>query len=246
MSYMNDYFNSIHTILTGIMNEQEEKLDQAATVMEAAVESGCSLYLFGASHAGIVAEDAFYRAGGLALYNPIFSPSLMLNVEPITLTSKLERLEGFGKLMLDSKPTKAGDVLFIHSVSGRNPVAIDLAIAAQAKGMKVISLTNLEYSKGVTSRHSSGKRLFEVSDIIIDNLGEPGDAAVKISSLSQKVAPTSTIAGSFIIHSITLKLIEKLEAKGKDVPVFRSANLDGGDAYNEEMMKNYKGQIHYM
>lgn len=120
----------------------------------------------------------------------------MLNVEPITLTSKLERLEGFGKLMLDSKPTKAGDVLFIHSVSGRNPVAIDLAIAAQAKGMKVISLTNLEYSKGVTSRHSSGKRLFEVSDIIIDNLGEPGDAAVKISSLSQKVAPTSTIAGS--------------------------------------------------
>lgn len=246
MSYMNDYFNSINTILTGIMNEQEGKLDEAATLMEAAVESGSSLYLFGASHAGIVAEDAFYRAGGLALYNPIFSPSLMLNVEPITLTSKLERLEGFGKLLLDSKPTKAGDVLFIHSVSGRNPVAIDLAIAAQEKGMKVIALTNLEYSKGVTSRHSSGKRLFEVSDIIIDNLGEPGDAAVKINSLSQKVAPTSTIAGSFIIHAITLKLIEKLEAKGKDVPIFRSANLDGGDAYNEEMMKKYKDQIHYM
>jgi len=99
---------------------------------------------------------------------------------------------------------------------------------------------------GVTSRHSSGKRLFEVSDIIIDNYGEPGDATVSIDSLSQKVAPTSTISGSFVIHSIVLKLIEKLEAKGKDVPIFRSANLDGGDDYNATMMARYKDQIHYM
>ncbi|WP_054710442.1 SIS domain-containing protein [Bacillus sp. JCM 19041] len=246
MSYMNNYYQSITEVLTGIMKQQESVLEEAASMMEQAIESGHSLYLFGASHAGIVAEDAFYRAGGLALFNPLFSPALMLNVEPITLTSKLERLEGYGKLLLDSKPVQAGDILFIHSVSGRNPVAIDLALAAKEQGMHVIALTNLTYSESVSSRHSSGKRLFEVSDLVIDNLGEPGDAAVQIQSLSQKVAPTSTIAGSFVIHSIVLKLIEKLEAKGKEVPVFRSANLDGGDAYNMEMMRKHKNQIHYM
>ncbi|GAK13213.1 hypothetical protein JCM19039_3042 [Geomicrobium sp. JCM 19039] len=88
--------------------------------MEEAANKGRSLFLFGASHAGIVTEDAFYRAGGLALFNPLFSPALMLNVEPITLTSKLERLEGYGQIILESKPVKAGDVVFIHSVSGRN------------------------------------------------------------------------------------------------------------------------------
>ncbi|WP_099302697.1 SIS domain-containing protein [Bacillus sp. Marseille-P3800] len=246
MSYVKQYYQSIEAILTRIVDEQEPTLEQAASLMEEAVNSGRSLYLFGASHAGIIAEDAFYRAGGLALFNPLFSPALMLNVEPVTLTSQLERIEGYGNIILDSKPVQAGDVVFIHSVSGRNPVAIDLAIEAKARGMHVISLTNLTYSMGVTSRHSSGKRLFEVSDIIIDNYGEPGDATVSIDSLSQKVAPTSTISGSFVIHSIVLKLIEKLEAKGKDVPIFRSANLDGGDDYNATMMARYKDQIHYM
>lgn len=112
--------------------------------------------------------------------------------------------------------------------------------------MTVISLTNVSYSKSVESRHSSRKRLFEVSDLVIDNNGEPGDAAVSVKSLSQKVAPTSTIVGSFIIHSIVLKMIEQLEEAGREVPVFRSANLDGGDAYNEAMMERHKHQIHYM
>ncbi|MED4158118.1 SIS domain-containing protein [Shouchella clausii] len=246
MSYVEQYYESISRLLRQTVDEGEEVLGKAADIMVHAINEGKSLYLFGASHAGIIAEDAFYRAGGLALFNPIFSPALMLNVEPITLTSKLERLEGYGTILLESKPVKQGDVLFIHSVSGRNPVAIDMAIAAKQKGMTVISLTNVSYSKSVESRHSSRKRLFEVSDLVIDNNGEPGDAAVSVKSLSQKVAPTSTIVGSFIIHSIVLKMIEQLEEAGREVPVFRSANLDGGDAYNEAMMERHKHQIHYM
>jgi uncharacterized phosphosugar-binding protein len=243
---MKQYHTTIQSVLDRMLNEQESILEEVAQVMTETLAEGNSLYLFGASHAGIVAEDAFYRAGGFALFNPIFSPALMLNVEPITLTSKMERLEGFGQILLQAKPVKEGDVLFIHSVSGRNPVAIDIAIAAKEKGMKVISLTNVAYSKSVTSRHSSGKRLFEVSDFVIDNFGETGDAAVSIHSLTQKVGPTSTIVGSFVIHSIVLKMVELLEAANQEVPIFRSANLDGGDEYNREMMEMYKDQIHYM
>ena len=246
MSYMKQYHATIQRVLERILNEQESILKEVAQVMTDALAEGNSLYIFGASHAGIVAEDAFYRAGGFALFNPIFSPALMLNVEPITLTSKMERLEGYGQILLESKPVKGGDVLFIHSVSGRNPVAIDIAMAAKEKGMKVISLTNVTYSKSVSSRHSTGKRLFEVSDLVIDNFGEPGDAVVSIHSLTQKVGPTSTIIGSFVIHSIVLNMVELLEAANQEVPIFRSANLDGGDEYNSEMMDKYKSQIHYL
>ncbi|WP_066189607.1 MULTISPECIES: SIS domain-containing protein [Gracilibacillus] len=246
MTYMKDYHAKITEALDWILEKEENEIGEAATCMADAVMAGQSIYLFGASHAGIVAEDAFYRAGGFALFNPIFSPSLMLNVEPVTLTSQLERLEGYGDILLDAKPVKAGDVLFIHSVSGRNPVAIDMALAAKERGVTVISLTNVTYSKQVSSRHSSGKRLFEVSDIVIDNGGEPGDAVVSIQSLSQKVAPISTIVGSYTIHSIVLKMIEIFEQKGTDIPIFRSANLDGGDDYNAGLFDRYQDQIHYM
>ncbi|WP_424475660.1 SIS domain-containing protein [Oceanobacillus kimchii] len=246
MTYMKEYYTKIIDSMNDILEKEDTEIAQAAKSMAAAVMNGNSIYLFGASHAGIIAEDAFYRAGGFALFNPIFSPSLMLNVEPITQTSKLERLEGYGDILLDSKPVKKGDVLFIHSVSGRNAVAIDMALAAKEKGMEVICLTNLDYSKQVTSRHSSGYRLFEVSNIIIDNGGEPGDAVVSIDSLTQKVAPISTIVGSYTIHSIVLKMIEIFEEAGKDIPIFRSANIDGGDDYNNQLFEHYKEQIHYM
>lgn len=246
MSYMKDYYNKIIDALDCILQKEEAEIGEAAKRMAAAVSNGDSIYLFGASHAGIISEDAFYRAGGFALFNPIFSADLMLNVEPVTQTSKLERLEGYGNILLESKPVRKGDVLFIHSVSGRNPVAIDMALAAKEKGLDVICLTNVSYSEQVESRHSSGKRLFEVSDIVIDNGGEPGDAVVSIESLSQKVAPISTIVGSYTIHSIVLKMIEIFEAEGKDIPIFRSANLDGGDDYNQQLFEQYKDQIHYM
>ncbi|GAB2566959.1 SIS domain-containing protein [Gracilibacillus alcaliphilus] len=246
MTYMKEYYDKITTALDFILEKEEKEIGKAAKQMAEAVSNGHSIYLFGASHAGIITEDAFYRAGGFALFNPIFSPSLMLNVEPVTLTSQLERLEGYGSILLDAKPVKAGDVLFIHSVSGRNPVAIDMALEAKERGVTIISLTNVTYSQQVSSRHSSGKRLFEVSDIVIDNGGEPGDAVVSIHSLSQKVAPISTIVGSFTIHSIVLKMIEMFEQEGKDIPIFRSANLDGGDDYNAQLFERYKEQIHYM
>ncbi|MFC0524946.1 SIS domain-containing protein [Pontibacillus salicampi] len=246
MNYVGQYHQNIKSTLDQMMEKQASVLEESARLMVDTIQAGNSLYLFGASHAGIFTEDAFYRAGGMALFNPIFSPSLMLNVRPVTTTSKMERLEGQGHILLDSKPVQKGDVLFIHSVSGRNPVAIDMALAAQEKEMKVLALTNLSYSKSVESRHSTGKRLFEVSDFIIDNLGEPGDASVSIDSIPQKAAPTSTITGSFVIHSIVLYMISIMEERGLDIPIFRSANIDGGDEYNKEMMEKHADQIHYL
>ena len=98
-------------------------------------------------------EELFYRAGGCVLINPVFAKSLMLDTAPITHTSKMERLEGYGTALADKTPIKKGDVVIVHSVSGRNPVSIEFAMKAKENKAIVICITNLSYSKSVSSRH---------------------------------------------------------------------------------------------
>ncbi|WP_259471333.1 sugar isomerase domain-containing protein, partial [Enterococcus faecium] len=158
-------------LLDLVEKEEKKSIKEASDVLTQANLQKRSVYIFGASHAGILAEEMYYRAGGMMTSNAIFGREVMLDRSPITFTSQMERLEGYGTNLAKTVSFKNQDVLILHSVSGRNPIIIDLALAAKAKGVKIISLTNVQYSRSVTSRHSSGKRLFEVSDIFNDNHG---------------------------------------------------------------------------
>jgi uncharacterized phosphosugar-binding protein len=203
------------------------------------------VFIFGCSHAGILAEEVFYRTGGLAVINPIFFPGFMLNTRPITMTSQLERLDGLGKILVKENRLKKGDVLIIHSVSGRNNVPVEMAEEAKALGVKTIAVTNIAYSSAVTSRHPSGKRLFEVCDIVIDNKGCVGDAAVTLEGLPEKIGPTSTACGAALINALVIETVGKMLEEGKIPPVFLSANLDGGDEHNKKIFEEYKDSIFY-
>ena len=117
---------------------------------------------------------------------------------------------------------------------------------AQKRGVFVACITNLDYSKSVTSRHPSGKHLYEVSDVVIDNCGVSGDAAIAIPNLAERVGPTSTVVGAAILNALVVDVIETLVEAGEIPPIFMSANLDGGDAHNKTMMEEYKDNIFYM
>jgi uncharacterized phosphosugar-binding protein len=240
------YYEYITSLLAEVFDSQERNIQDAVMAIVEAIEKGNTVFSFGASHAGIITQELFYRAGGLVLINPIFLKETMLDVRPITQTSKMERLTGYGSLALEGQNIKAGDILIITSVSGRNDVAIDMAIKAKELGVKIIAITNLSYSQEVKSRHPSGKRLFELSDIVIDNCGIKGDACVKVGKLEQRVGPSSTIAGAFIANSIVIGVCEELANRGMDVPVFYSANVDGGEEKNKQIFERYKDQINYM
>lgn len=244
--YVEWYFNHIKEILDKVFETQADNIDTASSIIADAIELGNQIFAFGASHAGILVEELFYRAGGLALINPIFNPTLMLNTRPVTLTSKMERLEGFGKEIINSTPIKERDVLIIHSVSGRNSVAIDMALEAKKIGAKIIVITNLVYSKKLSSRHSSGKMLYELGNVVIDNCGDFEDASTFIEGMNQKVAPTSTAVGAVIVNAIIISIVDKLIKKGITPPIFLSANVDGGDEFNRMILTKYKDRIHYM
>lgn len=243
--YADQYISIVQETIRAAWEEQRGVIDQTAAAIRTALEEKHSVFLFGCSHAGILAEEVFYRSGGLAVINPIFFPGFMLNTRPITMTSRLEQLDGLGKILVKENRLKERDVLIIHSVSGRNNVPVEMAMEASALGAKTIAITNLAYSASVTSRHSSGKRLFEVCDLVIDNKGVPGDAAVSLNGLPEKIGPTSTTVGTALINAIVIETVGQMLESEKIPPVFLSANLDGGKEHNERIFEEYADQIFY-
>lgn len=240
------YLDKVQHLLNVVQQKEQSNIDAATKLLVSANQQKNSIYIFGASHAGILAEEMYYRAGGMMTINAIFGREVMLDRKPITFTSKMERLEGYGTELASTVAFKPNDVLILHSVSGRNPVIIDLALAAKKKGVKIIGLTNVTYSRSVTSRHSSGKRLFEVADIVIDNHGDIGDAACQLKGAPQKVGPTSTVIGAAILNTIIVEASQQLVQQGIGAaPVFYSANLDGGDEKNQQLVNEYQTMIHY-
>lgn len=240
------YIDIVQETIHKAWNEQKDIFQKAADVIRTALENKHSVYIFGCSHAGILAEEVFYRTGGLAVINPIFFPAFMLNTRPITMTSQLERLDGLGKIILKENRVKKDDVLILHSVSGRNNVPVEMAMEARALGVTTIAITNLEYSSSVTSRHPSGKHLYEACDIVIDNKGCPGDAAVTLDGLPEKIGPTSTAVGAALVNALVIETVGGMLADGVFPPVFMSANLDGGDEHNKKIFEEYKDNIFYM
>lgn len=243
---MFQYMECINEKLEKVASEEIEAMNQTIGLLAETNRNKRSIFIFGASHAGILAEELYYRAGGMMTINAIFGREIMLDRQPIQFTSQMERLEGYGTALAATVDFKEQDVLILHSVSGRNPVIIDLALAAKEKGVKIVALTNMTYSKSVTSRHSTKKRLFELADIVIDNHGEIGDACCTLPGIEQKAGPTSTVIGAAILNTIVVETAKKMIEQGvKYPPIFYSANIDGGDQLNRELFETYKESIHY-
>ena len=154
-----EYISAAQDTIQNAWTSQREVIHRVSKYISQAVIQGGSVYVFGCSHAGILAEEAFYRSGGLAVVNPIFFPALMLNTRPVTMTSMVERVSGIGRILAEENQLKKGDLLMIHSVSGRNTVSVELAEEASQRGVITVAMTNLAYSKAVSSRAPYGKRL---------------------------------------------------------------------------------------
>lgn len=246
MNGLERYFEIIRSTLNEVLETQREEIERAAEVMAQTIQLKKRIYVFGCSHGGILAEELFYRAGGLAVINPIFNPSLMLNIKPVTLTSSFERMEGQSRALLLASKAQKGDCILIHSVSGRNPGIVEMALTAKELGLTVIGLTNRAYSEQSSSRDKSGKLLYQICDICIDNKGTFGDGCVSLPGVREKAGPTSTVIGAAIVNGITVRTAELLLERGIVPPILHSANADGGDEINQRMFDEYRDSILYL
>ncbi|HOS93347.1 MAG TPA: SIS domain-containing protein [Armatimonadota bacterium] len=240
------YIEKVQTSIQLVLETQREPIAEAARILVTAIRDGKRLYSFGCSHSFILTEELVYRTGGLMLVNPIYPHGMNLSVRPMTMTSQLERLEGLGNILLRNSGAGQGDALLLASTSGRNAVAIDMALEAKARGVSVIGITSMAYSRSVSSRHSSGKKLYEIADVILDNCVPAGDAAVQFEGFAQAVGPLSTVTGVAIVNALVCQVVQELIEAGVTPPVFVSANLDGGDEHNARLLAENADRILYM
>ena len=244
MTALDTYFTAVNRQLEQIYSTQRAAIEQGAGLLAEALANDRWLYAFGTGHSHMLAEELFYRAGGLARVVPILDGKLMLH-ESATESTHVERRENYAAGLLQHYPLAAGDVLLIASNSGRTPVPIDLALAARERGVKVVAITNLQHTKIWPSRHSSGKKLVDLADVVIDNCGVPGDACVELPGLPTLVGPTSTMAGTLIVNLLIVQAIENALARGVIPEVYTSSNTDS-DAHNDQLVAKYKGRIRHL
>jgi len=194
----------------------------------------------------LIADEAFFRAGGIAPINPILHERLIF-LKGALESTRTEQESGFARFLIELEDIRAEDLGVIISNSGRNAAPLEMAIEMKARGLKVIAITNLKQSRASASRHASGKRLYEVADVTIDNCAPVGDALLALPGLESRIGPSSTVAGATIINSIIIEAVVELLRRGEKIPVLPSANVEG---VTEDLLRNilsrYKGRIRYL
>lgn len=224
------YFDVVRRLLEKAERTQAEAVERAGRIVARTIAGGGTLYTFGTGHSHMLAEEPYVRAGGLTRVEAILVPRLMLHEDPEEAT-ELERREGEAVRIMEEYGLEKGDTLLVISNSGRNAVPVDLALRAREQKIPVIALTSLSHSRSVSSRHSSGLRLFEIADVVLDNGGVPGDAALEVEGLPVRIGPTSTVVGAALVNAVAATAVELLLKQELTPRIFISSNVDQpGDA----------------
>lgn len=234
----------VSDILSRVTLEEADSLEKASGLVADAVKSGGLEYLFGTGHSMLIVLEAFFRAGSLVKIFPLVDLSL-LGIPSATRASHIERLPGYSKALVESINIAPNSVILVISNSGKNSGPVEMAVEMRSRGVKVVGITSLEYSKKLTPENPYGKRLYEVADIVIDNKVPEGDAAYQVSE-NLRVFPVSTIVNTFIVHAINARAVELLLNQDFEPEVWVSVNIPGGKDRNKRYIAKYTYLLKYL
>ena len=242
MNAADAYADAIRTLLDGAIERERERIEQVAELIARSVEGGGLVYVTGTGHAHMLAEEPFYRAGGLAAVHPILLPSLMLH-EGAVRSTRLERLPGLAQEAMHDLPMDMDDVLVVASNSGRNAFPVEAALVGRERGTPVVALTSVPHGRQTASRHPSGQKLMDVADIVLDTGVPYGDATVPLGTGRPAVGPASTILGAFLLNAAMARATQLLLERGARADVFASANRDESEALAPDRVAYWRSRI---
>ena len=202
------YHQAVESLLKTVRETQRENIFKAGELVANAVENGDKIYLGHIVHG--IEMDLIYRGGG-----PIF----------------------YKEYKPGETELKAGDVLFVSSVSGRTKSVVDLAWDCMQKGITVIALTSMVYASKVEPVHESGKKLHEFVTLALDNCAPAAEAMLEVEGLEAHFAASSGIASDYIMWSLTSVCVEKMLRDGFTPGILKSANFPGGNDYNKQIIE---------
>lgn len=235
---IDDFFDAISALTEKIRKEQKENILKAADMITDSVLKGGAVHLFDTGH--IISNELYGRAGGLMLMKRLkYDFSVENDVRPRDKKNTGSKA-GFAGYVLEASNILPGDVLIISSVSGKTVSPVDLALEAKKAGIKIIAVTSLKFSSTLKSDHPSGKKLYEIADIVLDNCAPTGDGMLNVDGIDTAVCPASGIASAYIMWALTADIIEKLLKKGLTPSIYKSTNLPDGNEYNQTFKEKYK------
>jgi len=230
------YYERAGALLSNAWGANAGTIATLAPLLGQTVAAGGVIHTFGSGHSELISREIIGRAGGLVCVTGIIDPT----------AGFIENLPGYGEKLVArydrQYQLRTGEVIIVISNSGKNASPIDVALYAKARGLTVIALTCLAMSRETPSQHSSGRRLFEVADHVLDNGGVPGDAIVDLGE-GIAAGPTSTLIGCSVLNWLMLSTMDWLRGNGHALPVLRSQNLPGAIEHNRALGARYQGRL---
>lgn len=232
------YLQAIFEIQERVVGSQRATLLKIAEKMVEGTRHDGRIFIFGTGHSHLIAEEGFYRAGGLANIVPMLSEHFMLHNLP-ALGSQLERTPALADLILERYSPLADEMLFIFSNSGVNHLPVEMAMRAKEQGIFTVGVSSFAYAREAPLS-ALGLRLDQVVDIALDNGGVPGDALLALDNMDWRVAPSSTIIGALIWNSLVAETARLLQASGITPPIYVSLNVAGAAEHNQALLEKWR------
>lgn len=233
------YNEAVDNLIHKVRTTQRDNIIKAGELIAQTVANGGNVYLSGICHS--IEMDVLNRGGGVVFYKHF---SYKMDVEKKGRVRDRSEIDdstwGMAEYALKLSDMKPGDLLMVSSVSGRTKNVVDLAYEAKKMGIKVIAFTSMEYTMSVDPVHPSGKRLYEMVDIAMDNCAPSAEAMIEVPGIEARFAAASGLACDILLWSMTAVAVEKLQEKGITPGVLKSANFPGGPEYNKGLNENYE------
>lgn len=225
------YLSRCRQLLETVANQQPA-IEQTADLFAQAIGAGRLVHLFGSGHSRIMVEEMWPRYGSFPGYNPMVELSLSFHNQVVGSNGQrqamyLENVSGFAERILRNYELDTRDAALVVSSSGCNVVPIEIAEGFSRQGIKVVALVSLQHAQASTSKATSGRKLHQVADIVLDTGAPVGDAMVKIEGLKTPVSPGSTVGGCLLINAIKAEVAQRLVAAGHCPPVLTAAAIAG-------------------
>jgi uncharacterized phosphosugar-binding protein len=239
------YLGRVGAMIESLQEEQLGSIREAGRLVAEVLRADRLVHVFGTGHSHMLAEEGLYRAGGLAPVNAILESGLMLH-EGAAVSTRLEKLPGYSPIVADKYGFEEGDLLVVVSNSGVNAAPVEIALLAREAGLKVLAISSVAYSKSVEPKPGVPARLYEIADLTLDNLGEPGDAIVEVDGTGLKVGPTSTVIGAALLNAVFVEATCALASEEVEPPVYRSSNMTGAPEHNRRLVERFGGRIRHL
>jgi uncharacterized phosphosugar-binding protein len=250
-SLARQWLGNARAVMDRVAETQGDVIREAASLMADSIEAERWVHTFGCGHATLPVEEMYPRIGGFVGFHPMLELPLTFFTH---ITGEmgvrqflfLERAEGYGREIMESYDFDPRDTMWIFSHSGINNVNVDVALRARELGMKVVVAGSAEAFGDKQSRHSSGRKVFELADVLIDTCVPAVDASVPLTGHMDRIAPVSTMAFVSVVWMTVATVAEILADRGVKLHIHPSHNVPGDTTADERLrqaLREYKRRI---